>query len=249
MNLDFDDQSNDPSRTVGFVDVMSAITLIFILFAFMLVIFIYKKRLESEKITNNYSNVINSLDQITVKYTQLKDSLNILVNNQSAKYNSFIDSLRTMSKKQKALEFKYKFINDSLLLEINKHKARKIIIPNELKGRVFFESGKANIRKEFLPLLSKFYKMIQDSLNSGTYNFVQVEGHTDDVPINTYQFYDNWDLGASRAIAVVRYLEERGIPSKLLSATSHSEYKPYYRGKSDTARSKNRRIEVLLLKK
>ena len=71
---------------------------------------------------------------------------------------------------------------------------------------------------------------------------LQVDGHTDNKPINTPAFPSNWELSTARAIAVVKFLHAQGIPNERLAAAGYGEYQPL--SMMDTAR--NRRIELKL---
>jgi chemotaxis protein MotB len=71
---------------------------------------------------------------------------------------------------------------------------------------------------------------------------LQVDGHTDDRPINNVMYPSNWELSAARAIAVVKFLHEQGIPNERLVAAGYGEFQPL--STMDTAR--NRRIELKL---
>jgi len=71
---------------------------------------------------------------------------------------------------------------------------------------------------------------------------LQVDGHTDNKPINTQAFPSNWELSSARAIAVVKFLNSKGIPNDHLVAAGYGEYQPL--SMMDTAR--NRRIELKL---
>ena len=73
---------------------------------------------------------------------------------------------------------------------------------------------------------------------------LQVDGHTDDVPIRAGRYADNWDLSTERALSVVRYLNQRGLPANRLAAAGYGEYQPLDSANSDDARRKNRRIEL-----
>jgi chemotaxis protein MotB len=77
---------------------------------------------------------------------------------------------------------------------------------------------------------------------------LQVNGHTDKRPITGTggRFKSNWDLSAARAIAVVRYLADRGIPPAHLAAAGFGEFQPLEEGETDEALAKNRRIELKL---
>ena len=75
---------------------------------------------------------------------------------------------------------------------------------------------------------------------------LQVEGHTDRVPISTAQFRSNWELSQARAMSVLRLLVENGIPARRLSAAGYAEYQPIEPGEGEAAYSRNRRIELKL---
>jgi flagellar motor protein MotB len=139
-------------------------------------------------------------------------------------------------------------LRDSLQKEVASV-PKKYIIPNELDGKVFFKTGEATIQSEFYNSLNTYANEILIELRTGNFNFVQIEGHTDKHPIATFRFQDNWELGAARAIAVVRYFIKRGISAEQLSAVSHGEFKPNDLGESPDAYGNNRRIEITLLKK
>lgn len=82
----------------------------------------------------------------------------------------------------------------------------------------------------------------------GIDNFVRVEGHTDDVPIETARFRSNWDLSTSRATAVVRFLsEEVSLPATRLSASGYGEFRPRVPNTSPENRSINRRVDLIIL--
>ena len=75
---------------------------------------------------------------------------------------------------------------------------------------------------------------------------LQVEGHTDDIPVRAGRFADNWDLSTERALSVVRFLAEQGLPPNRLAAAGYGEFQPLDPANSDEARRRNRRIEMKL---
>ena len=75
---------------------------------------------------------------------------------------------------------------------------------------------------------------------------MRVDGHTDLHPIATPQFPSNWELSAGRAISVVRYLMDKGVPANRLVAAGFGEFQPIDAGTTDAALAKNRRIELKL---
>lgn len=76
---------------------------------------------------------------------------------------------------------------------------------------------------------------------------LRVDGHTDDRPLSgTGRFRDNWELSASRAISVVKFLIANGVPANRLVAAGFGEYQPLDEGATQEARDRNRRIELKL---
>ena len=75
---------------------------------------------------------------------------------------------------------------------------------------------------------------------------MRVDGHTDKRPIQSPQYRSNWDLSASRAIAVVQYLVSKGVQPAHLVAAAFGEFQPIDNGDSDDALRRNRRIELKL---
>ncbi len=76
---------------------------------------------------------------------------------------------------------------------------------------------------------------------------IRVDGHTDVRPVqSTARFRSNWELSAARAIAVVRYLIDRGIKPEHLVAAGFGEFQPLDPGDTEEAYARNRRIELKL---
>lgn len=81
-------------------------------------------------------------------------------------------------------------------------------------------------------------------------NYIRVEGHTDDLPINTGKFPSNWELSVLRASNVVHVLaEDARIPPERLSIIGYGEHRPLVANQDKESRSINRRVDVVILKK
>jgi chemotaxis protein MotB len=113
--------------------------------------------------------------------------------------------------------------------------------------KIIFPSGSAQISKEGKKVLDKVVSILKDVTDKR----IQVEGHTDNVPIVSAlkkRFPTNWELSTARATEVVRYLQESGgLDARLLSASGFAEYQPVAPNESDEGKHKNRRIEIVLL--
>ncbi|HAS54972.1 MAG: hypothetical protein A2X56_00600 [Nitrospirae bacterium GWC2_57_13] len=116
-----------------------------------------------------------------------------------------------------------------------------------LVDKIIFPSGSAEVSKKGKTVLDKVVSILKDVKDKR----IQVEGHTDNVPITSTirkKYPTNWELSTARATHVVRYLQESGgIDPKFLSATGYSEYRPVALNDTDEGKRKNRRIEIVLL--
>jgi chemotaxis protein MotB len=112
-----------------------------------------------------------------------------------------------------------------------------------LEEKLLFSSGSDVVDpkgKEALKTLAKV-------LNSTKDITVMIEGHTDNVPIKTSQFKDNWDLSTARATSIVRILtKDDGFDSNRITASGRSEFHPVRTNESVAGRASNRRTEVIL---
>lgn len=113
-----------------------------------------------------------------------------------------------------------------------------------LTDRALFDLGVATISAQALPLLQKVGDIIART------NFdVRIEGHSDNLPIQTAQFPSNWELSTARAVNVLRYFLETGkIASQRLSAVGFGEYQPLVPNDSIEHRAQNRRVEIIFLR-
>ncbi len=115
-----------------------------------------------------------------------------------------------------------------------------------LPGETLFDSGQARIKQAALPIIDVIGEMI-NTTGFSEY-LIQVEGHTDNVPINTIYFPSNWELSAARAIAVGKYLiDEKGYEETKISCTGYGEFDPIADNETAENRAKNRRVEIKIV--
>jgi len=113
------------------------------------------------------------------------------------------------------------------------------------QSEVLFPSGSAQLQpggEKQLGAVAQRLIEISKKIPADIPWVLQVDGHTDNKPINTREFPSNWELSAARAIAVVKFLNAQGIPNDHLVAAGYGEFQPL--SMMDTAR--NRRIELKL---
>ena len=116
----------------------------------------------------------------------------------------------------------------------------------DLVDKILFDSGEAVVSKRGEGVLAR----VGGVLATMDDKQIQVSGHTDSNPISEKlapQFPTNWELSVTRAVNVVRFLEEKAnVPARNLIATGYGQYHPIASNKSAAGRARNRRIEILL---
>jgi chemotaxis protein MotB len=130
------------------------------------------------------------------------------------------------------------FKSDELSVEI---KNGKVYV--SLSDKLLFKSGSAAVETKGIEAL----KVLADVLNKNRDIDILVEGHTDNIPIKTALYHDNWDLSAARAISIVRILtDEYEIAPTRLTASGKGEFLPRALNSTSEGRAMNRRTEIIL---
>jgi len=114
---------------------------------------------------------------------------------------------------------------------------------------VLFDTASAELKPEAAPQLDKLAAALRDletQIPPDIAWVMRVDGHTDIRPIATVEFPSNWELSSARAISVVRYLIQQGVPANRLVAAGFGEFQPIDPGDSEDALARNRRIELKL---
>ena len=115
------------------------------------------------------------------------------------------------------------------------------------QSEVLFAPGQADIGPtgqdqlaQLAVALADIAAKIPDDINW----VLQVDGHTDNLPVRAGRYTDNWDLSTERALSVVRFLVMQGVPAQRLAATGYGEFQPLASGDTAADRRLNRRIEL-----
>ncbi|MCH8124637.1 OmpA family protein [candidate division KSB1 bacterium] len=109
---------------------------------------------------------------------------------------------------------------------------------------ILFELGRAQLKQSVFKLLEKIGKLVRNWPNK-----TRIEGHTDDLPINTIEYPSNWELSAARSLSVIHFFEKVSFvdPKKIYYA-GYGENKPLVPNTTAENRKKNRRVEIYLEK-
>lgn len=131
-------------------------------------------------------------------------------------------------------------INNGVISIDSTHNGLIIRLPE----KAAFPSGSAEINSAFLPVLQR----IANILEAGDEQ-IEVAGHTDDRPILNQKFKSNWELSSARAVSMVHLiLKNTSIDKQRITAAGHADTRPLQANTSDEARSKNRRVEIIVLR-
>ena len=215
-----------------------------------------KNSAESIKMKSKIKNLKITLSQLNLKLSQLqalfeKQKVEDLKNN--IELETFGNNLNNAlaNRLLELQKFRSEFFGRLSELLENREEIQIVGDRFVFQSEVLFEQGSASIGidgedqlKKLTITLKEIAKTIPEDINW----VLQVEGHTDTVPIKAGKFLDNWDLSTERALSVVRFLIEEGINPKRVSATGYGEHQPLpiideEENNIDNFR-KNRRIEL-----
>jgi len=121
----------------------------------------------------------------------------------------------------------------------------RFLLPSEL----LFGSASATLGiegQQELNKLAQILKEVATDIPEDINWILRIDGHTDQLPINTERFPSNWELSTARAVSVVRYLAAQGIAQERMAATGFGEHHPVDTGTTEEAFRNNRRIEIKL---
>ncbi len=135
---------------------------------------------------------------------------------------------------------KLKALVDAGTIQVEFRKGRLVV---KLASSILFDSGKTELKAEGQTALSSLATALK-SLNDREF---LVAGHTDNVPIKTAKFKNNWDLSTARAVEVVQYLITQGMTSSNIGAAGYGENDPVADNANEDGKAQNRRIEVILM--
>lgn len=172
--------------------------------------------------------------------SQQEQMLKVLVDKRDAR----------MLEKQRKIQAQMKAVDDSLrkvmgpLIEqgvVGVHQTRRGVVV-DISASTLFREGEERLQPGAQDTLQQLAVVLARENQS-----VEVEGHTDDVPIKTAHFPSNWELSSGRASSVVRMLISYGIPEKRLAAVGMAANQPVVANDSPEHRAKNRRVSITIL--
>jgi chemotaxis protein MotB len=139
-------------------------------------------------------------------------------------------AIETLARERNVGEYVDVFVNDE-----------GIVV--SLSGPILFGSGRAELKPEGTLFLDAVADVVRDWPNR-----LRVEGHTDNVPIESDIYPSNWELSSARAVVVTRYLaEQQGLDPRRVGAAGYGEYRSVVENDTREGRQRNRRVDLLVL--
>jgi len=217
-----------------------------------------------DKLQKDNTSTLGQLNECNAQVKNLKDEKSILQNEYSLVQND-LKALTTKSKMTIADQAKrLKTLQDMIQSEkdimanlqnsiaqaLMNYKTDELSVYIKdgnvyvsLEEKLLFKSGSAVVNPQGKEALKSLAKVLNDTKDIT----VMIEGYTDDVPIKTKQFADNWDLSTARATSVVRILTtDFGFDGNRVTASGRGKFHPVKSNETTEGRAANRRTEVIL---
>jgi chemotaxis protein MotB len=134
-------------------------------------------------------------------------------------------------------------VSKSVQDDLSVHWSEKRLVVT-MGERILFEVGMANLLSESEPALKQIAEFIAPQIDYR----ILVAGHTDNTPIRTPQFPSNWELSTARAVNVAKFLIANGIDPERVSVEGYSSYRPLRTNNTPQNKQANRRVEITLFK-
>lgn len=232
---DIEEIAQTDGRSAWLMSYADLITLILVFFVLLLTL----SKMQLEKITDT----LKSIKVTTGSETQMT-SLYEMIDSGRLKEGKMIDQLTGMREVNIYKEFNSLVRRKNLEKDVKATFVKgKLVL--RVGGNVFFGTGSAELLPGATRLLSGIFQILSENPQYD----IDIQGHTDDRPINTPKFASNWELSAIRATTVLRYLIEKGISEERLTATGFAGLRPLAGNDTLEERRKNRRVEFVLKEK
>lgn len=208
---------------------------------------------------NESYKLMGALDQANQSLSEKEEALRLMERSLNAKEQNLGDLNKTLqsrearvkeledviAQKEEAANSLKKKVSDALLGFKDKgltveQKNGKIYV--SMDAKLLFAKGSTVVDQEGKKALQDLAVVLKDQKDIS----VLVEGHTDTDKIVGGTMKDNWDLSVLRATSVVRILTEKGLDPNRVSPAGRGEFAPIDPGNNELAKSKNRRIEVVI---
>jgi chemotaxis protein MotB len=211
-----------PAWTVQFADMMSLLLVFFIL----LLSFSEIDAVKYRALSDSFRQAFGKTDQVKDMFNDPQATAQLISEESGAHNDAILDELRSIIPQS----------YPGALPDRDNGKGYLVRIP----GRLLFDTGKDELKPGMKPKLRLMAQLLMRRPDV----VLRVDGHTDDVPINTSRFKSNWELSAGRALAVVHFMiDECGLSPRRISGEAFGESRPIVPNDTPEHRELNRRVE------
>lgn len=205
------------------------------------------------KDTARLGNSLRNYQALLNTNTSENQKLNALLAQKKAELDEREKTINQLQAKIKAQNDKVKQLLASVKNALTGFSSDEIAVRQEggkvyvaMSDKLLFKSGKADVNEQGQAALGKLAEVLKRQTDID----INVEGHTDSIPIHTANYKDNWDLSVIRATSVTRILTETyGVQPLQIQPCGRGEYKPVDTNQTDAGRQHNRRTEIILTPK
>ncbi len=184
--------------------------------------------------------------ELESELAMLNDQIEDLAKAQGLSAKELAELRADKAKREKELQVyknlfaELKALVDAGTIEVVFRKGRMTV---KLSNAILFDSGKSRLSDEGKAAVAQIVPAL---INVGDRDFL-VAGHTDNVPIRTARFKDNWELSTARAVSMVTEMIADGYPGKRVGAAGFGEFDPIASNDTEEGKEQNRRIEIILM--
>lgn len=201
---------------------------------------------KNKKLTEENQAFEARVAELESELASLNDQIEDLAKKQGLTAKELADLRADKAKREKELQVykdlfaELKALVDAGTIEVVFRKGRMTV---KLSNAILFDSGKSRLREEGKAAVAQIVPALA---KVGDREFL-VAGHTDNVPIRTARYKNNWELSTARAVSMVTEMIEDGYPGTRIGAAGFGEFDPIASNDTDEGKEQNRRIEIILM--
>jgi len=192
----------------------------------------------------------NDFSSLQNEYTSTQHDLKVLSVESKMTIADQTNRLKTLQNIIQAQKDIMEKLKNSIADALIKYKSDELYVYTKdgnvyvaLEEKLLFKSGSDVVDPKGKEALKSLARVLNNTKDIN----VMIEGHTDNIPIKTNTFKDNWDLSTARATSIVRILtNDNGFDPARITASGRGEFHPVKPNETDAGRSGNRRTEIIL---
>ncbi|WP_172594551.1 OmpA/MotB family protein [Mariniphaga sediminis] len=209
-----------------------------------------ESKMQSMKLNNEMASLQKEKETFQKEYNSIQNDLMLLSSESKMTIREQAERLKELQDIIQSQNEKTTHLKNSISQALLNYKTDELNVYQQdgkvyvsLEEKLLFKSGSDVVD----PKGKEALKSLAGVLNSTNDFTVDIEGHTDNVPIKTQRFKDNWDLSTARASSIVRILtKDYGFDATRITASGKGEFHPVKPNASVEGRAGNRRTEIIL---